>query len=147
MRGMDRKCFNRFCLRSRFSRLVFLFPFFLSKSLSLAYQPFNNGHFVIVGIGTVYINKLSAILFLYFLDVLVLLPLLLHVVSCSGVVVDSILFNFDRCSFLLYHYIFKLLLKVKRLQQSGRPHTLNFYINEAKGELKAESGEENRNKV
>lgn len=39
--------------------------------------------------------------------------------ACSPLVVESILFNFDRCSFLLYHYIFKLLLKVKRLQESA----------------------------
>lgn len=122
MRGMDRKMFQSLMFTFSLSRWSFFLssPEYLLLSyptLSPAYQPLNNGHFVIVR--TVYINKLSAILFLYFLDVLVLLLLLLHVVSCSAVVVESILFNFDRCSFLLYHYIFKLLLKVKRLQRSS----------------------------
>lgn len=81
-RGTDRKCFNRFCLRSR-SLAAFCCVrsgFFSSiKSIilpCLARLPkarLNNGHFVILW--KVYINKLSAILFLYFLDVLVLLLL------------------------------------------------------------------------
>lgn len=88
---------------------------------------------------TVYINKLSASLR-----------------SCSYSVYDSIswcssfiavvpsilcwivLFNFDRC-FLLYHYIFKLLLKVKSIKNQRKTTHVEFlYKLSSKGELKEE---------
>lgn len=121
MREWIVKCFNRFCLRSlsepSFVRAESFYEVYLR---SPALTTLNNGvHFVSHG-AAVHKQIIS-----YSVSLFSRCSSFIAVVACW-----IILFNFDRC-FSLYHYIFKLLLKVKSSTIS-RPHTLNFYINEAK---------------
>lgn len=101
----------------------------LSSRLALTKSPLNNGHFVIVWTDGIHKQIIS-----YSVSLFSRCSSFIAVVTsccaraCSPLVVESILFNCDRCSFLLYHYIFKLLLKVKRLQQSAEAERKTTHV-------------------